>query len=229
MPTAIVLSGGGAQGDFEVGVVQYLAAIQVKWDIVSGTSVGAINAVKLAEGGNLVAQRLALTQLVGIWQGLQDNSSMYVPESWFATLDPDVQSFLSGSIATAIGNLLSGLVLDFIDPLALIVNLVDGALDISRLSNAVAAGQKAQSIYDLSPIGMLLRANLTEANVHSSGVKLRLAMVSLETGATRFVNEQCKFIDGQGGDPPDLATAALASAAIPAIFPGRRVRWPNIR
>ncbi|MDQ3111285.1 MAG: patatin-like phospholipase family protein, partial [Bacteroidota bacterium] len=47
---AIVLSGGGAKGDFQVGVLKYLYKIEGFFpDLVIGTSVGAVNAVKLAE------------------------------------------------------------------------------------------------------------------------------------------------------------------------------------
>jgi hypothetical protein len=65
---AIVLSGGGSKGDFEVGVVRYLydnvlpKLNKTQPDILCGTSVGAINAAKLAEGG-----RAALSQLEDIW------------------------------------------------------------------------------------------------------------------------------------------------------------------
>ncbi len=47
--TALVLSGGGAKGAFQVGAEQY--ARQVKgyhWDVIAGVSVGALNGVMLA-------------------------------------------------------------------------------------------------------------------------------------------------------------------------------------
>ena len=47
---ALALSGGAAHGDFEVGVVQYLYQHGLKPKIICGTSVGAINGLKLAEG-----------------------------------------------------------------------------------------------------------------------------------------------------------------------------------
>jgi predicted acylesterase/phospholipase RssA len=47
---AIVLAGGGAKGSFEVGAVRYLYDQGIRPNILCGTSVGAINAAKLAEG-----------------------------------------------------------------------------------------------------------------------------------------------------------------------------------
>jgi predicted acylesterase/phospholipase RssA len=50
MNTALVLGGGGALVDFELGVLQYLYSHNIRPQIICGTSVGAINAAKLAEG-----------------------------------------------------------------------------------------------------------------------------------------------------------------------------------
>src|SRR5262245_31994592 len=48
---ALTLSGGASHGDFEVGVVRYLYDVaKVRPKIICGTSVGAIAALKLAEG-----------------------------------------------------------------------------------------------------------------------------------------------------------------------------------
>lgn len=47
---AIVLSGGGTKGDFEVGAVRCLYEQGILPNILCGTSVGSVNALKLAEG-----------------------------------------------------------------------------------------------------------------------------------------------------------------------------------
>ena len=48
--TALVLGGGGARGAYEVGVWQALCELDVPVDIVTGTSVGALNAAVIAAG-----------------------------------------------------------------------------------------------------------------------------------------------------------------------------------
>jgi NTE family protein len=49
--TALILSGGGAKGAFQVGVEKYAREIKgYHWDIISGVSVGALNAGMLAMG-----------------------------------------------------------------------------------------------------------------------------------------------------------------------------------
>lgn len=47
---ALVLSGGGARGAYQAGVLRYLEEIGWKPDIISGTSVGAINACAIGSG-----------------------------------------------------------------------------------------------------------------------------------------------------------------------------------
>jgi Patatin-like phospholipase len=47
---ALVLSGGGATGSFQVGAVRYLYNNRVHPAIICSTSVGAVNGLKLAEG-----------------------------------------------------------------------------------------------------------------------------------------------------------------------------------
>jgi hypothetical protein len=51
MTVGLVLGGGGARGNFQVGVVRYLYQRNFRPSVIAGTSVGAINAIKLAEGG----------------------------------------------------------------------------------------------------------------------------------------------------------------------------------
>jgi NTE family protein len=47
---ALILSGGGARGAYQAGVYRYLSEIDWKPDLISGTSVGAINACAIASG-----------------------------------------------------------------------------------------------------------------------------------------------------------------------------------
>lgn len=46
---AIVLSGGGSKGSYQIGVWKALKKLNIKYDIVTGTSVGALNGVMMVE------------------------------------------------------------------------------------------------------------------------------------------------------------------------------------
>src|SRR3546814_1489426 len=67
---AIVLSGGGAKGAFQVGVVHELVVNRgVRLDIVAGVSTGAIQALGVAQD--------AVPALLDAWLGIRGNSSIY--------------------------------------------------------------------------------------------------------------------------------------------------------
>jgi NTE family protein len=62
--TALVLSGGGARGAYEAGVVSQLYTQGETFDVICGTSIGAIN-------GALIAQRPAAETLRKVWSTIQ--------------------------------------------------------------------------------------------------------------------------------------------------------------
>src|SRR6266567_7355240 len=98
MPIAIVLSGGGAKGDFEVGALRFIYDQGARPDILCGTSVGSINAIKLAEGESSADPQQGLAGLEAIWQSLQQESDMYLEEAWLfdQDVDPRVRDVLTG-------------------------------------------------------------------------------------------------------------------------------------
>ena len=61
MKTALVLAGGGSRGAYEMGVWQAVTELGIKIDIVTGTSIGSMNAALIAAGAFKAAQKLWLT------------------------------------------------------------------------------------------------------------------------------------------------------------------------
>ena len=61
MKRALVLSGGGAKGSYQVGVYKALRKLRIKIDIITGTSIGSINGALFTAGDYLKAKRLWLT------------------------------------------------------------------------------------------------------------------------------------------------------------------------
>lgn len=73
MKTGLVLSGGGARGAYQVGVLKAIADMHPKhasnpFSIISGTSAGALNAVALASSANNF--RLGVKKVERIWTNL---------------------------------------------------------------------------------------------------------------------------------------------------------------
>lgn len=61
---ALILSGGGARGAYQAGVLRYLREVGWEPDLICGTSVGAINAVALGCG-------LDIEDIVALWRSIE--------------------------------------------------------------------------------------------------------------------------------------------------------------
>jgi len=66
----LVLSGGGAKGAYEAGVVKALIDARIKFDVIAGTSVGGLNATLIA--GNQI------DDLITIWEEKTTNKSVFM-------------------------------------------------------------------------------------------------------------------------------------------------------
>jgi predicted acylesterase/phospholipase RssA len=78
MHRALVLSGGGAKGSWQVGACEHLVAEKGIWfDIISGVSVGAINGTTLAHARDLDGLRSHLERLRSVWFGVRGNDNIY--------------------------------------------------------------------------------------------------------------------------------------------------------
>ena len=58
MKTGIALAGGGSKGSYQIGVWKALRALGVTFDIVTGTSIGAVNGALMVQGDYDRAERL---------------------------------------------------------------------------------------------------------------------------------------------------------------------------
>ncbi len=58
LKTAIVLSGGGAKESYQLGVWKALKKLNIKYDIVTGTSIGALNGVLMTEKSYFKAKKI---------------------------------------------------------------------------------------------------------------------------------------------------------------------------
>jgi len=76
----LVLSGGGAKGAYQVGVLRrWLGEEQRKYDIICGVSVGALNGSFLAQYP-IGQEKLASIELTALWAGI-DTAAIY--KKWF--------------------------------------------------------------------------------------------------------------------------------------------------
>ena len=195
-----------------------------------GTSVGSINAIKLAEGeGHALPGGLAsgLVGLEQIWLSFFHNDQMYVLADWLNGLGSTIRQLLislisgTGGGATApittadvivsfipiLGWGASKQIADFLSDLKDFVNLLKQRVN------------PPQSLFTLAPIVKLLHdpTKLSLPLVQASGIQLSLCVVSLDTGATDFVDQHGAMQTAKLN--VDVLDAVLASSSAPPEFP----------
>lgn len=108
---ALVLSGGGSKGAFQVGVLKALLERGTSWDSIHGISVGALNASYLAMFPP-AEQPGSLSGLLAIWNSVDETKDIYEP--WAPAKLHYVASMFKGSLNT--GAPLRRLVKKHLDP-----------------------------------------------------------------------------------------------------------------
>lgn len=214
---ALVLSGGGAYGAFEVGVMKVLFAGRspatgyrpLDANIFTGTSVGAFNAAIMAGGSNSLEAALRLED---IWlQGIasrpgkcgngifrvRGNPGNYVNPACFGS--PAAFAGKIGADCLAAGSYWLSRTANFLassTPLA------------ARMSELLNIG----SFVDCSPYYDLLREVLREEDILHSPRRLRVIATNWDTGQAAYFGN-ADFCSERG------LHAVMASTAIPGFFP----------
>jgi predicted acylesterase/phospholipase RssA len=216
MSSALVLGGGVSKGSWQSGVVPLLYARGIRPDIIVGTSVGSMNGIKLAEGENPADPQQGLTGLEGIWGQLRTQADMYQPADW--THDPNMDPKIAGLLLGTEPE--DSLIPDFSSYFWPEVSLVGWALgELSKLASSVPVLLTAASLFTLAPIQRKLHLAVDLDKLHAweaTGHRLYISMVSLESGALRYVTATGQVLERDLKTPvadPAKVAAALASEA----------------
>jgi NTE family protein len=222
---AIVLSGGGSKGDFELGVIQYLYDQGIRPDILCGTSVGAINAVKLAEGEGRENQ--GLQSLKSIWFNImKSDSDMFLPQPWLDNkkhVKPEVKKLIINGLLER-PNASASLIETDLKTLGL-WNSIAGPIAYEAL-DFVTNDKSIKSVFNLDPITNMLQdyfdPELVKTWSDKGKRKLRLAMVSLDSGKLRYVTENGELVERDNttilAENIDLRDATRASSTMAIFF-----------
>jgi predicted acylesterase/phospholipase RssA len=196
MTTALALSGGAAQGSFEVGALQYLYEREFVAKIICTTSVGSVNGLQLAHGGTGPTQAAAFNTLKTIWETeLTFNQDMYNEAPWLAGVGPATRQ--------AIADLVSGSMIPllftetpFLSPGQKAWLTLESLL--KDLPEVIKGLSQASSVFTLDPTRQKIKQHLDPGVVAKSGVELRLVTVSLDSGAIRYVKQDGRVIETDG-------------------------------
>jgi predicted acylesterase/phospholipase RssA len=222
---AIILSGGGADGAYEVGVLKALFSGMSKStdnsliepSVFSGTSVGAFNAAYLTSHW-VKRGPAAISDLEDLWlHQLCATPHMSEYGVFRYRLNPlevlDPRSYLSNPLRP-FSRLANDTVQLGWDGIQRLIQLV-----VSReasIGERVAALFNLNSFIDRSPLARTIKDHIDFDSIRNSDIKLRIAATNWPRGTLRIY--QNSDMTNQFGP-----LAILASTSIPGIFPQTRV------
>jgi predicted acylesterase/phospholipase RssA len=222
MPTGIVFGGGGTLGDFQVGALKYLDKKGILSDIacVCGTSIGAINAAIVATGEGCASK------LEKYWVTDVNSRDDLIPQhEWSESIAPVLDAVVDGAAGSWVGAAARFIYASREEALSIVCS---GMRDLTKMFADV---RNARALYSADNLEEKMRddAQDVEAALRSK-IALRMYATNLRTGAqTCFYNALCdKDLDTankrQGvsilcESKEKLIKAALASAAVPVMFP----------
>lgn len=244
--TGLVLSGGGSRADFEIGALSYLYdRVGIEPTVISGTSAGSILGAVLAQYPDAAGQRRALGRLERLWREMADSEEMFTPNEWFVRLRQRGPEWFAAlqrqQRQNPLGRTFARVAASGPLPLRLpradagegqgafgVLELLTALREVGRarpdLAVILRGAEREKALYEPGPIVQRLAEPdlFSSARVASSGVRLRIAAVSLESGELHYITETGDMVDRENqplrGDPVDLVEAVHASCAIPAVF-----------
>jgi NTE family protein len=204
---AVVLSGGGAYGAYEVGVLK--ALVERGWagpQVVTGVSAGAFNAALLASAYDVDLPR-AVEHIQDIWLNRIPGRVFHVRADPRPLLGFQIRDYLA-SATRWVGDVQS-LSMDFLRRLVALAPF--GPFD-ERLLQLV----DLSSFISVAPLERLMAEIIQPEKLRRSTMKLSIIATNWSTGkAEVFTNESMS--------DEDAVSILLASAAIPGFFPPRKV------
>lgn len=195
---ALVLSGGGVKGAFQVGVLRGLLDHnpELDYDIYAGSSVGALNSSQCA----CAPLKDSLPKLEDVWLNqVKGNQSIWKHHLWYYILI-GIGIILLFTIGGFFSFILSAP--KWVTILFALFALISFYIPYYSLNHT-------HSIYTTDPLRKLIESNLDVEKLRKSGKQLRVGAVSFTTGEYRAATE----------DAEDIVSWIMASSAFPVFFP----------
>lgn len=212
MKVGLALSGGGAIGAYEAGVVKALAESRTSVHMVSGASIGALNGAIIASSSGLPQ---AAERMVEIWRHLGNSTVLSVNKS----------AYLSVLLQFGIGMGLSPMLSKTGSMLSTVLNRAAFITGIKEFEN--------QPLLSDQPLIALIDSYL-DMNALAIGLPLFVSLYPTEGGLKDIANciaaelglgstRDSEFYHVQNLPLDQQKEALLASAALPLLFKPREV------
>lgn len=206
MKNGLVLSGGGAKGAYQVGVIKALAELDCQIDAISGASIGALNGAVIAQSKDLYD---AAGKLEKLWLEVSKVSPLKLDKVNTKSI---YFSLLKGAGAVVTPELM--IISSFLQKLGIFEAEEDGLFSDSAVSDMIHG--------IITPEGFDNSLPLYVSVYQSSGritdiVQFIFSCVNVKN------NRDSKFIKIQDLPSTERINLLLASAAIPVILAARNI------
>lgn len=211
LKVGLVLSGGGAKGAYQVGVLKALAELKIPVDVIAGASIGSLNGAVLASAPNI---EIGVIHLEEIWGRL----------AHFSPLEKQVPSYFTLMLSAGLRE-------------NLVVELARSLLSIAQYHGV----KLPDNVHQVLHAGLMADAPLTKLiheyidhEALSNGIPFYVSVFRSFGGLMDiarviaaelrlFDSNDSEFICIQALPPEEQKELLLASAAIPFIFAPRQV------
>ncbi|QLE07551.1 patatin-like phospholipase family protein [Pseudoalteromonas shioyasakiensis] len=230
----LVLSGGGAKGAYQVGILKYLSEVGIQPDEVSGTSIGALNAAVVSAQQDITASAKCLNK---IWLELGENSPLQVDK---------------GKMISTASVFLSLLPMAKVTPLFKAYQIAKGGVDFIKDLRALLSDEyknsdkykehleneegnlyQSEPIIDLldrfSPIERLQDGLPMYVGVYESEGAGKDIVDYFKANYLGFENKASEFWHLQSLPHKNIHEAIIASAALPLLFKAKAINGKKYR
>lgn len=212
MHTGLVLSGGGAKGAYQVGVLKALLELGANVDLIAGASIGALNGGVLACAPNL---KEGVERLDQLWQTLANSSPLKLKMPSYLTLLSAAGLSLGGAVAPSMNAFLKA---------ATHLGLLPAAAAAESNSGLLSDSPLKTLMHEYLDMEGLIRGIPLYVSVYESAGGLRDAMTWIAAETTGlFDTKPSNFLHIQSLPPAERSEALLASAALPLLYQARKV------
>ncbi len=248
MTPALVLSGGGSKGAFEVGALEYLSRRSDFFPrIMAGTSVGTLVCGPLAQASNPEEFHQLVQVVRGNALAVSGMSAVFGRQPWLDEIaGTPLGDFISDLISVRSRPPLPPDPVGAHDPLIVedlprkhrtlfaIGSAIGNSSSLVRASKLLRDAGSA--IMNLDPMEAGFRgdfdggvARVDEGKIAASGTTLRLTVASLRDGVARYVTEEGLMVTEDAVTPyepggrPGVIQGMCTSSSVPIVFPPRRI------